>query len=75
MTAAPDYLPAALAEQLAERGRLVIPIEETDGRQFLWKFIKGEGKLKAFNLGEVRFVPFTGPGIEEYEAGAGSSRV
>jgi protein-L-isoaspartate(D-aspartate) O-methyltransferase len=75
VTAAPDHLPAALAEQLAERGRLVTPIEESDERQYLWKFIKEKGKLKAYNLGEVRFVSFTGPGIEEHETGAASSPV
>jgi protein-L-isoaspartate(D-aspartate) O-methyltransferase len=73
VTAAPDHLPPALIEQLAERGRLVIPIEQPDKHQYLWKLIKKAGKLKAYNLGEVRFVPFTGPGIEHHEAGPASS--
>ncbi len=75
VTAAPDHLPSALAEQLAERGRLVIPIEEPSQRQYLWKFIKEKGILKAYNLGEVCFVPFTGPGIEEHQPGAAPSPV
>lgn len=73
VTAAPDHLPPALTEQLAERGRLVIPIEEPDKHQYLWKFIKEQGKLKAYNLGEVCFVPFTGPGMEEHQAGSATS--
>lgn len=74
VTAAPDHLPPALVEQLAERGRLVIPIEEPDNHQYLWKFIKEKGKLKAYNLGEVCFVPFTGTGIAQHEARTANSR-
>jgi protein-L-isoaspartate(D-aspartate) O-methyltransferase len=73
VTAAPDHLPPALAEQLAERGRLVIPIGEPRQPQYLWKFIKVKGKLKAYKLGEVCFVPFTGPGMEEHQAGSTTS--
>jgi protein-L-isoaspartate(D-aspartate) O-methyltransferase len=73
VTAAPDHLPAALAEQLAERGRLVIPIGRPGQAQYLWKFIKAKGKLKAYKLGEVCFVPFTGPGTEEHQAGSATS--
>jgi len=72
VTAAPDHLPAALAEQLAERGRLVIPIGGPSQPQYLWKFIKVKGKLKAYKLGEVCFVPFTGPGIGEHQTGTAS---
>ncbi len=64
VTAAPDHLPAPLAEQLAEGGRLVIPIGPPGWYQSLWKFVKEEGKLKAYNMGGVSFVPFTGPGVE-----------
>lgn len=70
VTAAPNYLPPALTEQLAERARLVIPIGEPRQPQFLWKFIKAKGKLKAYKLGEVCFVPFTGLGMEEHQAGS-----
>ena len=69
VTAAPDHLPVALTEQLAERGRLVIPIGEPGQPQYLWKFIKVKGKLKAYRLGEVCFVPFTGPALEQHPAG------
>jgi protein-L-isoaspartate(D-aspartate) O-methyltransferase len=63
VTAAPDHLPAPLAAQLAEGGRLVIPIGPPGWYQSLWKFVKGNGELTAYNMGGVAFVPFTGAGI------------
>jgi len=63
VTAAPDHMPAPLAGQLAEGGRLVIPIGPPGWYQTLWKFVKEEGELKAYNMGGVGFVPFTGAGI------------
>jgi protein-L-isoaspartate(D-aspartate) O-methyltransferase len=68
VTAAPDHLPAPLAEQLAEGGRIVIPIGPQGWFQNLWKFVKEEGELTAYNVGGVSFVPFTGPGTELHEA-------
>lgn len=65
VTAAPDHLPAPLAEQLAEGGRIVIPIGPVGSYQSLWKFVKETGELKAYNMGNVAFVPFTGSGVEE----------
>jgi protein-L-isoaspartate(D-aspartate) O-methyltransferase len=62
VTAAPDHLPQPLANQLAEGGRLVIPIGPTGAVQTLWLFEKIDGELQATNLGAVRFVPFTGSG-------------
>ena len=69
VTAAPDHLPAPLADQLAEGGRLVIPIGPPGWFQSLWKFVKVEGEIKAYNMGGVGFVPFTGPGVEENQVG------
>jgi hypothetical protein len=43
----------------------VIPIGPPGFLQTLWKFEYVEGELKAFNLGGVAFVPFTGPGVSE----------
>jgi protein-L-isoaspartate(D-aspartate) O-methyltransferase len=63
VTAAPDHLPAPLAEQLTENGRLVIPIGPPGSYQSLWKFVKINGELTAYNMGGVIFVPFTGAGI------------
>ena len=67
VTAAPDHLPAPLAEQLSESGRLVIPIGPPGWYQSLWKFVKEGGELKAYNMGGVAFVPFTGPGVEQHQ--------
>jgi protein-L-isoaspartate(D-aspartate) O-methyltransferase len=67
VTAAPDHLPAPLAEQLAEGGRIVIPIGPPGLYQSLWKFVHEDGELKAYNMGGVAFVPFTGSGVEEHQ--------
>lgn len=63
VTAAPDHLPSPLVEQLARDGRIVIPIGPPGGIQSLWKFVYESGELIAYNMGGVRFVPFTGEGI------------
>ena len=60
VTAAPDHLPQPLINQLAEGGRLVIPIGPIGAVQTLWLFEKVEGEPEAKNLGPVRFVPLTG---------------
>jgi protein-L-isoaspartate(D-aspartate) O-methyltransferase len=67
VTAAPDHLPAPLAGQLTSDGRLVIPIGPQGWVQSLWKFVYEDGELKGYNLGGVRFVPFTGSGVEEQQ--------
>jgi protein-L-isoaspartate(D-aspartate) O-methyltransferase len=64
VTAAPDHVPAPLAAQLTEGGRIVIPIGPPGGYQSLWKFVKSGGQLGAENLGGVAFVPLTG-GVPE----------
>ncbi len=43
---------------------MVIPIGPPGGYQTLWKFIKQQGELKAYNLGSVAFVPLTGEGVK-----------
>jgi len=66
VTAAPDHVPAPLVEQLAEGGRLVIPVGPPGGYQILWKYVKeAGGELTATNMGGVAFVPLTGVGIQE----------
>jgi len=72
VTAAPDHVPQPLREQLAVRGRMVIPIGPRGGYQTLWKFVKQpDGEMKAYNKGGVAFVPFTGQGIRGNEEGGG----
>ncbi len=60
VTAAPDHLPLPLIQQMAEGGRLVIPIGPIGAVQTLWLFEYLEGELMVTNLGAVSFVPFTG---------------
>lgn len=60
VTAAPDHLPQPLANQVAEGGRIVIPIGPVGFLQTLWLFEKVDGELQATNLGGVTFVPLTG---------------
>jgi protein-L-isoaspartate(D-aspartate) O-methyltransferase len=64
VTAAPDHMPAPLADQLAEGGVMVIPIGPQGYYQTLWKFVKADGELTAYDMGFVAFVPFTGEGVE-----------
>jgi protein-L-isoaspartate(D-aspartate) O-methyltransferase len=66
VTAAPDHVPQPLVDQLAEGGRMVIPVGPPGGYQTLWKFVKRPGgELQAFNMGGVAFVPLTGSGVKE----------
>ncbi len=64
VTAAPDHLPMSLVQQLTDGGRLIIPIGPPGGYQTLWKFVREGEDVKAYNLGGVAFVPFTGGGVE-----------
>lgn len=66
VTAAPDHVPQPLVDQLAEGGRMVIPVGPPGSYQTLWKFVKRPGgELQAFNMGGVAFVPLTGEGVKE----------
>ncbi len=54
-------VPEALTEQLAEGGRLVMPLEEEPGRQNLIRLTRGAGgELARDDLGAVMFVPLIG---------------
>jgi len=57
VSAAPDHLPQPLAEQLAEGGRLVLPIGPSRDAQTLWKFVNQDGKLCGRPIEGVMFVP------------------
>ena len=60
VTAGGPQVPAALLEQLAEGGRLVIPVgPETRGQSLLRVTRHGE-EFREVNLGPVRFVPLIG---------------
>jgi len=58
VTAAPDHIPEPLIEQLAEGGRLVIPVG--DFYQELVVITKEDGKVRRKASIPVRFVPMTG---------------
>lgn len=61
VSAAAPYVPQALIEQLAEDGKIIIPVGEQGGVQRL-KLIKKkkDGEIKEDNLDYVRFVPLLG---------------
>jgi protein-L-isoaspartate(D-aspartate) O-methyltransferase len=62
VTAAASTVPAALTEQLAADGRLVIPLGEPGAEQALWLIEKtDDGTLRKTDLMDVRFVPLISP--------------
>lgn len=58
VTAAAESIPEPLLEQLAENGRLVIPVGKANSIQELILAVKKNGKIEKKNLTMVRFVPF-----------------
>ena len=59
VTAAPEDVPQPLLDQLAEGGRLIIPVGRQRANQQLRVYRKQQGKIQVRSLGPVRFVPFT----------------
>ena len=57
VTAAADEVPEALVAQLAEGGKMVLPLGPRDGTQHLVKLTKTVQGLSRQNLIAVRFVP------------------
>ncbi len=60
VTAAAGRVPEPLQEQLAEGGRLVIPVGDPGRVQKLLLLTKEEGRIRRQNVLAVRFVPMTG---------------
>jgi protein-L-isoaspartate(D-aspartate) O-methyltransferase len=58
VTAAIDKIPEPLIDQLAEGGRMIIPVGSQYGSQELKLLVKRNGKIKVTTLLPVRFVPF-----------------
>jgi protein-L-isoaspartate(D-aspartate) O-methyltransferase len=58
VTAGAEELPETLMEQLAEGGRMVIPIGPHGGVRQLTLITRSNGKFKSEKLMAVRFVPF-----------------
>jgi protein-L-isoaspartate(D-aspartate) O-methyltransferase len=61
VTAAAPALPRPLWDQLADGGRLVIPVGPANGGQTLWLVVKQGRQLVRRALGGVRFVPLISP--------------
>lgn len=61
VTAAAPHLPPALAAQLQEGGRLVIPLGPAGGMQNLVRYRKVQGQLKEDERLPVSFVPLVRP--------------
>jgi protein-L-isoaspartate(D-aspartate) O-methyltransferase len=60
VTCAPDDIPKPLVDQLAEGGRMIIPVGEKGDTQELVLLAKKAGKIERTNVLPVRFVPMTG---------------
>ena len=65
VTCAPEKIPGPLQDQLAEGGRMIIPVGN-DPVQHLVLLIKKNGKIRERNVLPVRFVPMISPGGERY---------
>jgi len=59
VTAASEFIPPPLMEQLKDGGRMIIPVGTRFSTQQLILVEKKKGKIKTKNLMFVRFVPFT----------------
>ena len=59
VTAAPDHVPQPLVKQLADGGKMVIPIGPPGGYQSLWVLERRGEEVLRYNWGGVRFVPLT----------------
>ncbi len=58
VTAAPETIPPPLTRQLANSGRMIIPVGPTGGTQRLMLVTKENGEISTRELAPVRFVPF-----------------
>jgi len=57
VTCAPEEVPKPLQEQLADGGRMVIPVGSQKTHQTLYVLTKNDGELSRESIIEVRFVP------------------
>lgn len=66
VTCSPTHVPEALKEQLAEGGRMIIPVGESYTQQLVL-LEKRRGKIREKNVLPVRFVPMIDKEGEKYE--------
>jgi len=57
VTAADDHIPQPLLDQLAENGRLIMPVGAPSSAQQIVLAVKKNGKIEKSKLAMVRFVP------------------
>ena len=69
VTCAVDRVPPRLLDQLAEGGRLVIPLGDSRSYQTLTLIAKKNGKPVVREIFDVRFVPMTGEAIKKKRNG------
>ncbi len=74
VTCAPDHVPQPLKDQLAEGGRMVIPVGENPDDQNLVVIEKRDGVLVKKDIIPVRFVPMTGKAEEATEEPAAGKK-
>jgi protein-L-isoaspartate(D-aspartate) O-methyltransferase len=60
VTAAPDHIPQPLVNQLADGGRMVIPVGPPGAYQVLWLVERRGEEIKSQRTMGVAFVPLTG---------------
>lgn len=58
VTAAPERIPPPLTRQLAEDGRMIIPVGPSSRTQWLTLITKEDGEISTRKVSPVRFVPF-----------------
>ena len=66
VTAAAPELPLALLQQLAIGGRMVLPLEEANGVQYLWLIEKTPHGFHETCVQEANFVPLINEQDEEF---------
>jgi len=66
VTCAPSRIPQPLKDQLAEGGRLVVPVGEQQAVQYLKVLSKVNGKVEETSNIPVRFVPMVDPQGHQY---------
>jgi protein-L-isoaspartate(D-aspartate) O-methyltransferase len=60
VTCAPDHVPQPLVDQLADGGRLVVPVGPPGSYQTLWQITRQGDEVVSKNITGVIFVPLTG---------------